>query len=553
MSILSARWRFLCAAVVLVISVCSFAQASNEIVLQVKDVPLRDVINLMTAQSGCNIVVSDDIKLDKRISVNLSDVPLEKALDIIVTAAGIGYKKGEDGIYVVGGPRVQSPLLKASDITGSTPAVAARVEEIPAPSVQVAEAPYKESIYTKVTLSYAKPSEVLALLGPDAGAMRSVRHEMRSKYRNFKMHRLNRSQPDIPNDSGVNADNTASRTASGTDGAAQIGGGYGGGNSGSRGSSRNTGGSSNSNYNTSQNTGNNSQYGGSGAAGGSGSMFVPDGIEDVRAFDIDNSLLIKGDEDAIQKFKEILRLLDVAPAQVEIKAEFIQVSTSEAKKMGIDWSLQRLNESFQTQFTPTGNVTYGLAVGNLTAQLKAELTNSVGRLINSPIISTTNNMDAYISIGKEIPYWTSASTTTNGVTSQTYTVDFITIDTSLEVTPRVNGDGSITMYLIPSVNGQGTDYKGPDGTLIPEQNTQELETERRVQNGETIVVGGLITKKENSGYQRVPLLADLPFIGSLFRTEDSSNQETELLIFITPTIIRDKAGFSAGTTGAATP
>ena len=550
MSILSARWRFLCAAVVLVISVCSFVHASNEIVLQVKDVPLRDVINIMTAQSGCNIVVSDDIKLDKRISVNLSDVPLEKALDIIVTAAGVGYKKGEDGIYVVGGPRVQAPLFKASDITGSAQ-VSNKVEEIPAPAVQMASVPYKEPVYTKVTLSYAKPSEVLALLGPDAGAMKSVRREMKSKYRNFKMHRLNRSQPDIPNNSDVNADNLAGRTASGTDGAGQIGGGYGGGSS--RGTTRNTSGSSTSNYNTSQNTGTSGQYGSSGTAGGSGSMFVPDGIEDVRAFDIDNSLLIKGDEDAIQKFKEILRLLDVAPAQVEIKAEFIQVSTSEAKKMGIDWSLQRLNESFQTQFTPTGNVTYGLAVGNLTAQLKAELTSSVGRLINSPIISTTNNMDAYISIGKEIPYWTSASTTTNGVTSQTYTVDFITIDTSLEVTPRVNGDGSITMYLIPSVNGQGTDYKGPDGTLIPEQNTQELETERRVQNGETIVVGGLITKKENSGYQRVPLLADLPFIGSLFRTEDTSNQETELLIFITPTIIRDKAGFSAGTTGAATP
>jgi len=552
MSILSARWRFLCAAVVLVVSVCSFANASNEIVLQVKDVPLRDVISLMTAQSGCNIVVSDDIKLDKRISVNLSDVPLEKALDIIVTAAGIGYKKDENGIYIVGGPRVQPLQIKASDITGSISAVNTKVEELPAPSVQVATAPPKESIYTKVTLSYAKPSEVLALLGPNAGAMKSVRREMKSKYTNFQMHRLSRSEPDIPNDSSNGNNGTAGRTASAKDGDSQYGnsGGSSRGNNNSRGNS----GSSNSNYNTSQNNGNNNSYGSSGTSGsGSGSMFVPDGIEDVRAFDIDNSLLIKGDEDAIQKFKEILRLLDVAPAQVEIKAEFIQVNTSEVKKMGIDWSLQRLNESFQTAFAPGGNVTYGLAVGNLTAQLKAELTNSVGRVINSPIISTTNNMDAYISIGKDIPYWTSASTTTNGVTSQTYTVDFITIDTSLDVTPRVNGDGSITMYLIPSVSGQGTNYKGPDGTLIPEQDTQDLETERRVQNGETIVVGGLITKSENSGYQRVPLLSDLPLIGSLFRTEDTSNQETELLIFITPTIIRDKAGFSAGTTGAATP
>lgn len=552
MSILSASWRFLCAAVVLLVSICSFAQASNEIVLQVKDVPLRDVINLMTAQSGCKIVVCDDSKLDKRISVNLSDVPMERALDIIVTAAGVGYKKDEDGIYIVGGPRIQAPLFKASDITSSFKAVNASVQEVPVNSVQTVETTYKEPIFTKVNLSFAKPSEVLAMLGPNRGALKSIRREMRSKYRNFQMHRLNRGQPVIPSDSGQMDDNMAGRTASSADGAAQNSGGYGGGSRGSSGGNRgNQNNSNNNNNNNSQNNQNN-QYGSSGA-GGTGSMFVPDGIEDVIAFDIDNSLLIKGDEDAIQKFKEILRLLDVAPAQVEIKAEFIQVSTSEAKKMGIDWSLQRLNESFQTQFNPGGNVTYGLAVGNLTAQLKAELTSSVGRIINSPIISCTNNMDAYISIGKEIPYWTGSTTTTNNVTSQTYAVDFITIDTSLEVTPRVNGDGSITMYLMPNVNGQGVDYKGPDGTTIPEQTSQELETERRVQNGETIVVGGLITKKENSGYQRVPLLADLPLIGSLFRTEDTSNTETELLIFITPTIIRDKAGFSAGSTGAATP
>ena len=77
-------------------------------------------------------------------------------------------------------------------------------------------------------------------------------------------------------------------------------------------------------------------------------------------FDIDNSILVKGDEDGIEKFKKIVRMLDVPPKQVQIKAEFVEVTTNDVKNFGIDWSLQRLNESFNTAFGPAGNVIVGL-------------------------------------------------------------------------------------------------------------------------------------------------------------------------------------------------
>jgi len=288
------------------------------------------------------------------------------------------------------------------------------------------------------------------------------------------------------------------------------------------------------------------------AAGGSSTanqnFLWPEGIQDARPFDTDNSILVKGDEDGIEKFKKIVRMLDVPPKQVQIKAEFVNVTTSDVKNFGIDWSLQRLNESFNTAFGPAGNVIVGLAAGNLTAQLKAQLTRDVGRVINAPIISTINNQAAYLMIQTIIPYWVSVATVVGtGNVVQQSTPQFLQVQTELMVLPRVNGDGTITLQLSPQIADTGTNVTGPDGTVIPQQTTQSLYTQRRVANGETVVVGGFIRKNDSDSIQKIPILGDLPIVGSLFRTTAKTLQESELLIFVTPTIIPDPTG---GTVGA---
>jgi general secretion pathway protein D len=228
-----------------------------------------------------------------------------------------------------------------------------------------------------------------------------------------------------------------------------------------------------------------------------------------------------------------------------VKAEFIEVSTTDVKSFGIDWSLQRLNESFATSFLPTGNVVAGFATGNLTAQLKTQLMSTVGRVINSPIISTINNQMAYISINRVIPYWVSIATVVgdNNIINQS-TPQFININTQLQIMPRVNGDG--TMTLSPQVSDTGNQVTGPDGTVIPEERDQSLFTQRRVANGETIVCGGFVRKNDSSSITKVPLLGDLPIVGSLFRSTSRTTEDRELLIFVTPTIIPD---VGAGTVG----
>ncbi len=180
-------------------------------------------------------------------------------------------------------------------------------------------------------------------------------------------------------------------------------------------------------------------------------------------FDLDNSIIVKGDEQGIQDFKNIVRMLDVPPKQVQIKAEFVEVKTDDVKSFGIDWSLDKLNESFSAALSGgTGNVVVGFATGNLTATLRAQLTQDMGRVINSPIISTINNQNAYISINTQIPYWTTYKTVTGtGQIIEQAQPNFITIDTHLDVLPRVNGDGTITMILRPGVADTGNVVTGP--------------------------------------------------------------------------------------------
>jgi type II secretory pathway component GspD/PulD (secretin) len=126
----------------------------------------------------------------------------------------------------------------------------------------------------------------------------------------------------------------------------------------------------------------------------------------------------------------------------------------------------------------------------------------------------------------------------------------LTVATYLRVLPRVNADNTITLTLSPQVSDAGTIYRDPTGNSeIPATTSQALNTTRRVMNGETIVVGGFIRKNESTNITQIPLLGSLPLIGPLFRSKSVTGDDTELLIFVTPTIIGEKsAGASVGVT-----
>lgn len=548
------RWRngrataCIVAAVALVALVTITSAQASGIMLQIKDVPLKEVVSLLMQQSGANVVIADTSALDRKVSASLNDVPLEKALNYIVKMSGVSYRKMEDGTYIIGGSDIEEPVVPKEALVAALPPVV----EPPAPVVA-------ERHILPIKLMHSKPSELLRLLGWDGvnpmrnceavypkftGEDNTQRPQGQVLYNSNNGQVLNATQ-------GVNYRNGqpipstidpaalipgAGRTADPSTGAGQ----FPGDSSGTR------------PYQTPGNPPrgpSSSTQSSTSSTSTSGNFLMPDGIDDVKPFDLDNSIIVKGTEDAIEKFKKIIRMLDVPPQQVQVKAEFVEVTTSDVKAFGIDWSLQRLNESFATAFQPQGNVVVGFATGNLAASLKAQLTSDIGTVINSPIISTINNQNAQISISTVIPYWTSMATVVgdNNIINQSYP-NFINIDTHLDILPRVNGDGTITMILRPGVSDTGNIVTGPDGNAIPEERTQELFTQRRVANGETIVVGGFIRKNNSESYQKIPVLGDLPLVGSLFRTVNKTSQDRELLIFITPTIIPPTGGGTVGET-----
>lgn len=538
------RWRkvrataCIAAAIVLVASLAGTSAQASGIMLQIKDVPLKEVVGLLMQQSGANVVIQDASSLDRKVSASLTDVPLEKALNYIVRSAGVSYKKMDDGTYIIGGSDLDEPALPKPDVMAALP-----------PVVAAPPAAQDTREWAVVKLVHTKPSETLRLLGwdgvnpmPNCEAVYPGDKTPAPRKGGLYLHdsktgqTYNASQGvDVPNGQPIpstidpaSLSSGAGRTADPSTGAAQypetVGRPY----------TTNPGGPPRAAATTA-------------AATGSSNFLWPDGVDDAKPFDLDNSIIVKGTEDGIEKFKKIIRMLDVAPQQVQIKAEFVEVKTEDVKTFGIDWSLQRLNESFATAFGPTGNVVVGFATGNLTASLAAQLTNDIGTTINSPIISTINNQNATISISTQIPYWTSMAVVAgdNSIINQAYP-NWIDVDTHLDILPRVNGDGTITMILRPGVSDTGTMVTGPDGNSIPEQHTQELFTQRRVANGETIVVGGFIRKNDTQGYQKIPILGDLPLVGSLFRTVNKTTDDTELLIFVTPTIIPPTGGGTVG-------
>lgn len=538
------------------------AFADGGITLSVKDVPLRDVVVMLTQQSKTNIVLSDDPKLEKRVWASLTNVSLEAALDDIVKGAGVNYRKTDEGTYIIGGAASEVPLVTPETLT-----------PLPADPIyhEAPAAPRAQSRTMTIDLRHSDPRTLLEQLNgmPDRGFVETylshaVKSAEKKRLRNAPRTTFVNSGPVVPTLDPSMMMPSANRF-SGADGAAQFPGGFGGG--GATGYGGGLGGGYGGGIRPGGIAGGTAGVGvpGVGGIGTSGtlggtstSMLWPDGIENIQPFSPTNSLIVKGTEDGIAELKTIIHMLDVPPKQVSIKAEFVEVSTVDVKRFGIDWSLDRLNQSFSTAFGPAGNVVAAFSVGNLTAVMAAELTQSVGRVVNAPIISTINNMEASIQITRSIPYFVTTTTIDNGTVVTNSSPEFIDIDSFLSVTPRINGDGTITMYLSPQVSDTGNIVTGPDGQVIPEARDQSLTTVRRVGNGETIVLGGFIRKNETMSYSKIPILADLPIIGQLFKTSNRNSDDRELLIFITATIIPDTmtglvAGTGASGTGTVTP
>lgn len=306
--------------------------------------------------------------------------------------------------------------------------------------------------------------------------------------------------------------------------------------------------------------------GGPGGAGGTaaGATLNLGGTEARIIADKDNNaLVILATPGDYEKIEAALRKLDVIPRQVLIEASVVEVTLDDSLQYGIEWffshnigkykGLGDLNV-LSTPLVP--NATSGININSLTgvpsgfsyaladrAGLVHVLLNELAakgltNVLSSPQLMVLDNQTANIKVGAQIPVPTGSAVTTGGVAETS--IQYRDTGVLLEVTPRVNAGGLVTLDISQEVTDPGTSITVGNSNSATTFNQRSIKTTVAVQSGQTLVLGGLITENKGKSKSGVPILYDMPIIGPLFGTTSTNDTRRELLIIITPRVVRDQ-------------
>lgn len=290
-----------------------------------------------------------------------------------------------------------------------------------------------------------------------------------------------------------------------------------------------------------------------------------------------NTLLVQDTAEKLAEIRRLVTRLDVPVRQVLIESRIVIASDSFAKDLGVRFGVTGTDDSSQTFYTTTGSIrgTDDIvrdAQGNLIdtgqpfpvdipalqdrlnlnlpavpitgqpatlafailgskylidLELSALQAEGRGEIISNPRVVTANQQEAVIEQGEEIPYQEASS---SGATSTSFKKAVL----SLRVTPQITPDDRIKMSLLVS-----QDSRGDDTDAGPAINTQRVQTEVLVQNGETVVLGGIYQQTKANDIVRVPFFGELPLFGALFRNTSTVDNKRELLIFVTPKVVKE--------------
>jgi general secretion pathway protein D len=160
-------------------------------------------------------------------------------------------------------------------------------------------------------------------------------------------------------------------------------------------------------------------------------------------------------------------------------------------------------------------------------------------LLSRPMILAEDNQEAHISIGQKVPFVGNVNILSDGRT-QTI-VEYEDVGIILDVTPHINPDGYVTLEIKPEISSlSDSSVQITEGVFAPVFNKREAETTVTVKQGETIVIGGLITSQEEHRENKVPILGDIPLLGELFKAQVTQKEKTELLIVLTPVVVQNE-------------
>ncbi len=273
-----------------------------------------------------------------------------------------------------------------------------------------------------------------------------------------------------------------------------------------------------------------------------------------------NTLILNDLRKHVNNMLDTIKVLDLPTPQVLIEAKIVEISKSYTEELGVQWGLAgelstgtpgaavltqgpsataSTNENFIVDLTQTSNIDAGsvsgfsLLLGNLVNGTKLNIalealeTQGKGKIISSPKVTTADNKEAKISSGRKIPYQVTSA--------EGNSIQFVDADISLTVVPHITSDDKIYMVIDASKNA--ADFTKLVGD-IPTITKNETHTEVLVGDGDTTVLGGIYENTKTENKKEVPFFSKIPLLGLLFKSYNESDTMNELLVFITPTIVK---------------
>ena len=253
----------------------------------------------------------------------------------------------------------------------------------------------------------------------------------------------------------------------------------------------------------------------------------------------------------LDRIRELIDKLDVPPIQVTIDAHIYEIDKNKEEQMGVNWQknipVAGMTESnlFTATIAPmsdtaggTGVFRFGsLDVNQFTAVLSMLNTGTFAKVLSNPVITTLNNRPANITVGQAISYISASTVSEGGQVSNE--VSQANANISLDVTPSVTGNDEVFLDIKPNISSV-LGYTTLGGNSTPNLSNRSAQTQVICKNNHTIVIGGMIKTDKSESINKVPVLGNIPGIGKLFQSKSTKESRTELIIFITPHIVKEK-------------
>lgn len=266
----------------------------------------------------------------------------------------------------------------------------------------------------------------------------------------------------------------------------------------------------------------------------------------VHADETSNCILLSGTQEAIGEMERAVAELDKALAQVVIEAEVVEINKTAMKKIGVAYDFKTvpyLDPDYEVKDNKDGKVyddkthqrlklftVNGESINmGVRATINAQVSKGNGKVLAKPRIMALNNKDARIHLGNKIPI-------VEYDNEGNKTIEYIDVGIKLDITPQISDDNTIVSKVKTEVSSAAYN----SAVTAYEISTRESETTVRLQDGETLIIGGLYNSTDIQSTAKVPLLGDLPLIGQFFKSKSSEKRDTEIIVILRPTIVKNQ-------------